>query len=86
MLELAWVLLSELLSGEPELNRIGIAELEEYNIPVTSMICTGVGQAGDVSRLFYRIEIEAKQGKSRRLRKLLDAVKHKHPVGGWNEG
>jgi hypothetical protein len=74
MLELAWVLLSELLSGEPELGRIGIAELEEYNIPVTSMICTGVGQAGDVSRLFYRIEVEAKQGKSKRLRRLIDNV------------
>jgi UDP-2,3-diacylglucosamine pyrophosphatase LpxH len=75
MLELAWVLLSELLSGEPELSgKAGIAELEEYNVPFTTMICTGVGQAGAVSKLFYKIQLDAKKGRSTRLRKLLDNV------------
>ncbi|GAB4538975.1 MAG: hypothetical protein Fur0020_07900 [Thermodesulfovibrionia bacterium] len=74
MLDLAWVMLSELLKGEPELRRFGIKELEEYNVPLTSMICTGVGQAGDVSRLFYTIQLEAKRGKSTRLKRLLDNI------------
>lgn len=75
MLELAWVLLSEILSGEPELTgQLGIKELEEYNIPLTSMICTGVGQGGKVSKLFYTIQKEAKRGKTERLKKLLDNI------------
>jgi UDP-2,3-diacylglucosamine pyrophosphatase LpxH len=72
MLETAWVVLSELLSGEPELVKTpGVAQLEEYNIPLTSMICTGVGQAGRVSDLFRTIQQEAKRGKITRLRSLL---------------
>jgi predicted phosphodiesterase len=75
MLELAWVLLSELFSGEPELaGKTGLAELEEYNTPLTAMICTGVGQAGAVSKLFYQIEAEAKSGKTERLKKMLDNI------------
>lgn len=75
MLELAWVLLSEILCGEPELaGKLGIRELEEFNIPLTSMICTGVGQAGAVSKLFYTIQREAKRGKTERMKKLLDNV------------
>lgn len=75
MLELAWVLLSEILSGEPELaGKLGIRELEEFNIPLTSMICTGVGQGGAVSKLFYTIQKEAKMGKTGRMKKLLDNI------------
>ncbi len=74
MLELAWVLLSELLSGLPEFSMIGIRELEEYNIPITAVICTGVGQAGKVSRLFYTIQQEAKLGRTDTLRRVLDRV------------
>ncbi|MDI6889486.1 MAG: metallophosphoesterase [Thermodesulfovibrionales bacterium] len=76
MLELAWVLLSELLNGiipEPPQN-VGIAELEEFNIPLTSMICTGVGQAGDVSNLFYQIQQESKRGKTETLNRVLEGV------------
>ncbi|MCX8030849.1 MAG: metallophosphoesterase [Thermodesulfovibrionales bacterium] len=75
MLELAWVLLSEILCSEPELvGKKGVRELEEYNIPLTSMICTAVGQAGAVSRLFYKIQREAKVGRTDRLKKLLDNI------------
>ncbi|MDI6801891.1 MAG: metallophosphoesterase [Thermodesulfovibrionales bacterium] len=75
MLELAWVLLSELFSGEPELaGKTGLAELEEYNIPLTSMVCTGVGQGGAVSKIFYQIQKEAKSGKTSRLKKVLDNI------------
>lgn len=75
MLELAWVLLSEILSGEPELaGKLGIRELEEFNIPLTSMICTGVGQGGAVSKLFYTIQREAKTDKTGRMKKLLDNI------------
>jgi len=75
MLELAWVLLSEVFCGEPELaGKQGIRELEEFNIPLTSMICTGVGQGGAVSKLFYTIQKEAKRGKTGRMKKLLDNV------------
>ena len=75
MLELAWVLLSELLSAEPELEgAFGLRELEEYNTPLTAMICTGVGQAGKVSDVFYKIQQEAKGGEADRLKKALKNV------------
>lgn len=75
MLEPAWVLLSELFQAEPELaGTLGVAELEEYNIPLASMICTGVGQAGAVSKLFHTIAQEAKRGKAARLKRLMDHV------------
>ena len=74
MLELAWVLLSEILFGEPELQELTIKNLEAYNIPITSLICTGVGQAGDVSKLFYKIQQEAQKNDYKRLRQALDTV------------
>ncbi len=76
MLEPAWVLLSELLYGMPELRgKLGVHELEEYNVPVTSMICTGVGQGGEVSKLFCKIATEAKKGDSATLRRVIDTAR-----------
>ncbi len=75
MLDMAWVLLSELLGGEPGIAKNpNMHELEEYNIPITSMICTGVGQAGSVSQLFYEIQVQAKKGRTTRLEKTLRNV------------
>ena len=74
MLELAWVLLSEFLAEVVGRKKVTIKELEEFNIPLTSMICTGVGQAGDVSKLFYKIQREAKNGSSRSLSRVMDHV------------
>jgi predicted phosphodiesterase len=75
MLELAWVLLSELLAG---LSRISenpdLAQLEEYNIPLTSMICTGVGQGGAVSEHFYEIQQEVKKNRTTILEETLQNV------------
>ncbi len=63
MLELAWVLLSEFFGGLPQIpENPNMVQLEEYNIPLTSMICTGVGQAGAVSQRFYEIQQEVKKG------------------------
>lgn len=75
MLELAWVLLSELLGGLPKISdQPGIKQLEEYNIPLTSMICTGVGQGGAVSEHFYEIQQEAKKHKTTQLEDTLQNV------------
>ncbi len=75
MLETAWVLLSELFSEVPGIPREPTLEqLEEFNVPLTSAICTGVGQAGEVSKLFYAIQAEAKAGKSEHLRLALDSA------------
>jgi UDP-2,3-diacylglucosamine pyrophosphatase LpxH len=72
MLELAWVLLSELLGGLPKISPTpDVAQLEEYNIPLTSMICTGVGQGGAVSEHFCDIQHEVKNRKTTELKKTL---------------
>jgi UDP-2,3-diacylglucosamine pyrophosphatase LpxH len=75
MFETAWVLLSDLLHGVSGLpDNIGLRELEEWNIPITSMICTGVGSGGDVSRLFYRIERGVYEKNTEILSSTLDKV------------
>lgn len=75
LFETAWVLLSDLLHGVSELpDNIGLREFEEWNIPITSMICTGVGSGGDVSELFYKIERGAYEKKSGLLSSTLDKV------------
>jgi predicted phosphodiesterase len=77
MLELAWVLLSELLGGLPKISdHPDIKELEEYNIPLTSMICTGVGQGGAVSEHFCAIQQEVKKNKTPLLEETLQNVIH----------
>ncbi len=75
MLETAWVLLSELLRGSAYIpNDMGLKELEEWNVPLTSLICTGVGSAGKVSELFYKIEREAYEKKNDVFLKTMDTV------------
>ncbi len=75
MLELAWVLLSEFLGGLPRIpEEPNMKQLEEYNIPLTSMICTGVGQAGEVSKHFYEIQQDVKKRKTTRLEETLQNV------------
>ncbi len=75
MLENTWVLLSRFLRHEPELGgEPGIKELEEHNVPVTSLLCTAVGQAGRVSQIFAQISTESKRGCATRLERLLDRV------------
>jgi len=75
MLELAWVLLSEMFSEVKELKEqqpMSLAHLEEFNVPLTSMICTGVGQAGEVSKVGCTIMQEAKRSETGKLREVLD--------------
>lgn len=72
MFELPWLLLSELLSGILECEKV--EHFEELNFPLTSMICTGIGQGGRVSELLYEIQSEAKSGKSKALSLALDSI------------
>ncbi len=75
MIEQAWVMLSELFRGiEGIPNIIDLKALEEWNVPLTSMICTGVGQGGEVSKLFYRIEEEAYKNNIQTLKNVLDKI------------
>ena len=75
MFETAWVLLSDFLHGVSGISdNMGLKELEEWNVPITSMICTGVGSAGQVSSLFYRIEREAYNKTTTTLSDVLDKV------------
>lgn len=55
MLDMPWVLLSELLDGWSHINVCNIRHFEEYNYILTSLICTGIGQGGDVSKSLYDI-------------------------------
>ncbi len=75
MFETAWVLLSDLFHGVSGLpDEIGLKELEEWNVPITSMICTGVGSGGDVSRLFYKIQRQLYEKNTKLLSRTLDRV------------
>jgi predicted phosphodiesterase len=71
---LVWVLLSELLGSFVKEGKLSLAEIEEYNAPLTSLICNGVGRGNEMSELFYRIQKEARQGKSRELKKALNSI------------
>jgi predicted phosphodiesterase len=74
LVDLAWVLLSELLGDYVKEGHLSLAELEEYNAPLTSLICTGVGRTSEMGDLFYRIQKESRQGKSRELKKAMDSL------------
>jgi UDP-2,3-diacylglucosamine pyrophosphatase LpxH len=75
MMEPAWVLSSELLIGVANIpNKIKLKDLEEWNVPLTSMICTGIGQAGPVSQLLYQIALESYQKNTKTLKQVLDKV------------
>jgi len=71
---LAWVLLSELLGAYVKEGKLSLTDMEEYNAPLTAFICSGVGRGNEMSELFYRIQREARQGKSRELKKALNKV------------
>ncbi len=82
MLESAWVLLSELMGDYPSVskktnNHIGLRELEELNKPLSDMICSSIGQGGPVSDVFYKIQVEAKNGKVDELKNLLNSLHSK---------
>lgn len=75
MFETAWVLLSDMFRGVAGLHEYpDLKELEEWNVPLTSMICTGVGSGGKVSELLYRIEREVYENKTGTLSYVLDKV------------
>lgn len=75
LFETAWVLLSDLLHGVAGLpDEPNLAQLEEWNVPLTSMSCTGVGSGGEVSQLFYKIEREAYEKKTDTLSTTLERI------------
>lgn len=81
MLDLAWMLLLELLQGtNPDgikfkgYDEIGIEEFEAYNYPLTALICTGIGQAGELTELLNRVQNEAKAGEANTLEQAFDQV------------
>jgi predicted phosphodiesterase len=75
LFETAWVLLSDLLHGVAGLpDELSLAQLEEWNVPLTSMSCTGVGSGGEVSQLFYEIEREAYEKRTDTLSATLGQV------------
>jgi hypothetical protein len=69
---LAWVLLSELLGSYVKEGKMSLTEMEEFNAPLAAFMCNGVGRGNEMSELFYRIQKEARQGKSKELKKTLN--------------
>lgn len=87
LLDAPWVLLSELLEGFEGIYCSEVKHFEEYNYPLTSMICTGVGQGGEVSKLLYKIveEIRKNEDKHKLLNEMIDHVLSRIPeVTGKN--
>lgn len=74
MMDMAWVLVSELLGGVVKDGTLSLVEMEEFNAPFHSFLCTGVGHGGQMSELFFRIKKEAQQGKSKELQRAMDAM------------
>ena len=74
MMDLAWVLASELLGDVVKEGKLSMVELEEFNAPFNSFMCTGVGYGGDMSELFYRIKKEARQGRSKELKRAMNGL------------
>jgi len=75
MIEPAWVILSELLYGLDKYlpGNINMSRLEAWNVPVTASICTGIGQAKEVSDL---IRLIAEQAYNKRTEALSDLLDH----------
>ncbi len=72
LLDMPWVLLSELLEGWEGINCSRIRNFEKYNYPLTSMICTSIGQGGKVSNSVYNIMNEIKnEKKTENLEKMI---------------
>lgn len=57
LLEQAWTLVSELVHGINNIpDTIDLKGYETYNIPITAMICTALGQAGELTDLLGKLE------------------------------
>jgi Calcineurin-like phosphoesterase len=78
-LEIAWVLLSELLKNFPGgklPDAIDVKQMEEYNLPINTMICTGLGMGGPVTGLFQTVQQQAKSQQSQQLDEAIDVIKN----------
>ncbi|MBF0473170.1 MAG: metallophosphoesterase, partial [Nitrospirae bacterium] len=57
LLEQAWTIASELFQGIGGIPpKVGLEEIEAYNTPITSMICTALGQSGNLTTLLAKLE------------------------------
>lgn len=78
LFEFAWVLITEVFgellqwsSGDPPAG--GLKWLEECNIPVNGLLCTGLGQGGPSSRLMRQVQAELRRGRLKQLARVLRA-------------
>jgi UDP-2,3-diacylglucosamine pyrophosphatase LpxH len=49
-----------------------VGELVALNVPLCQLACTGIGQAGPLTDLVYKIQAEAKRKDTKRIKKYLD--------------
>ena len=75
--ELNWCLMSYLFANSQELNipkLSSLKDIEEFNSPIISLICTGVGEGGAITDLIYKIQQELKQNNFNLLNKVFNKI------------
>jgi hypothetical protein len=79
-LEAYWSLLGEwaphifgkdLVLGGP----LNLKEMVGINFPLSQLACSGIGQAGPLTRTLYQIETEVKRGNTENLKKYMDRAR-----------
>ncbi len=53
-----------------------VKQIEEYNLPINTMICTGLGMGGPVTGLFQTVQQQAKSQQSQQLDQAIDVIKN----------
>lgn len=77
-LEPYWATLGEIATKiayeDLKIGEVDIEEMVEMNFPLNQLACTGIGQAGVLTKVVRLVEIEAKNGDFNRVKKYLDRL------------
>lgn len=79
-LDLYWSILGEIAmkmaSDDLRIGEEDIEKMVEMNFPLNQLACTGVGQAGILTKVVRQIQLDVKRKDLRRLRKYLDRLEN----------
>lgn len=77
-LEPFWSILGETANriayDDLKVGEVDIEEMVEMNFPLNQLACTGIGQAGVLTRVARMVEVEVKAGNLARVKKYLDRL------------
>jgi UDP-2,3-diacylglucosamine pyrophosphatase LpxH len=79
-LELYWCILGEIATkvayDDLKVGEVDVEELIEMNFPLNQLACTGIGQAGVLTKVVRQLEVDVKRKDIKRVRKYLDRLEN----------